>query len=119
MMIGSRKNARNNYNSGSHSLQEKKTITKLLDIYCHEHHATNAQLCTSCQSLLDYALMRLAHCPHGERKPACSDCSIHCYKPGMREQIRQVMRYAGPRLLWHHPLLALRHIFLTLQKRSS
>jgi len=45
-----------------------------------------------------------------ERKPTCALCPIHCYKPAMREQIRDVMRYAGPRMLRHHPILSIRHL---------
>jgi hypothetical protein len=28
----------------------------------------------------------------------------------MRENIRKVMRYAGPRMIYHHPIMALRHL---------
>jgi hypothetical protein len=28
----------------------------------------------------------------------------------MRERVRQVMRFAGPRMLLHHPLLAIAHL---------
>lgn len=29
----------------------------------------------------------------------------------MREEVKKVMRYAGPRMLWHHPVLSFHHIF--------
>ncbi|MDR2525428.1 MAG: nitrous oxide-stimulated promoter family protein, partial [Oscillospiraceae bacterium] len=32
-----------------------------------------------------------------------------CYRADMREKIRAVMRYAGPRMLLHHPVMAIRH----------
>jgi hypothetical protein len=35
---------------------------------------------------------------------------VHCYKPAMREQIRVVMRYSGPRMAQRHPLLAAAHL---------
>lgn len=44
------------------------------------------------------------------RKPARL-CPVHCYKRDMRERMRQVMRYAGPRMLWVHPVAALRHVW--------
>jgi hypothetical protein len=28
----------------------------------------------------------------------------------MRETVRAVMRYAGPRMIWRHPVLALAHV---------
>jgi hypothetical protein len=35
---------------------------------------------------------------------------IHCYKPAMREKIKNVMRYSGPRVTFRHPILALFHV---------
>ena len=58
---------------------------------------------------MDYADERLDACPFGQGKPACSDCLIHCYKKEMREQVRTVMRHAGPRMTYRHPYLALMH----------
>jgi len=37
----------------------------------------------------------------------------------MRERIRAVMRYAGPRMLWRHPLLALLHLADGLQDEPT
>lgn len=68
-------------------------------------------LCPQCQALLDYAHKRLEHCKFGEDKPSCTRCPVHCYKPAMREQIRQVMRYSGPRMLLHDPIMAIRHLW--------
>ena len=45
-----------------------------------------------------------------ENKTFCSNCKVHCYKPDMREQIRRVMRYSGPRMIKTHPILAIRHL---------
>jgi hypothetical protein len=28
----------------------------------------------------------------------------------MREKVKKVMRYSGPRMLWHHPILAVHHL---------
>ena len=68
-------------------------------------------LCPQCQALLDYAHKRLERCRFGEDKPSCTRCPVHCYKPAMREQIRQVMRYSGPRMLLHDPIMAIRHLW--------
>ena len=72
---------------------------------------TVSSLCPQCQALLDYAHKRLEHCKFGEDKPSCTRCPVHCYKPAMREQIRQVMRYSGPRMLLHNPIMAIRHLW--------
>lgn len=89
--------------------REFRTIAALILRYCADHHATGPRLCEECDALTDYAHKRLQRCPYGEEKPTCAHCPIHCYQPRIREQIREVMRYAGPRLLFRHPVLALRH----------
>ena len=76
-------------------------------------------LCPQCQALLDYAHQRLEHCKFGEDKPSCTRCPVHCYKPAMREQIRQVMRYSGPRMLLHDPIMAIRHLWDFLRAKFS
>ena len=66
-------------------------------------------LCAECAALSDYAAARLAACRYGARKPFCSRCPTPCYRPAERARIREVMRYAGPRMLWHAPFLFVRH----------
>jgi len=34
---------------------------------------------------------------------------VHCFKPVMRDKIKAVMRYSGPRMLRTHPILAMNH----------
>lgn len=89
--------------------REKQTIRAMVEIFCRDQHGTPSGLCAECQGLCEYAFARLDHCPFGEDKPTCAKCPIHCYKPAMREQVRTVMAYAGPRMLLRHPLLAVRH----------
>jgi hypothetical protein len=89
--------------------RELKTIRAMLHVYCRDHHGGCA-LCADCEALHDYAEKRLAGCPYGEDKPTCTNCRIHCYGPAQREEVRQVMRYAGPRMLLRHPYLAIMHI---------
>jgi hypothetical protein len=96
--------------SGRRITREKKTITAMMAIYCRDHHPGNKALCTECNSLLDYAHRRLDTCPFQEEKPACNLCEVHCYSAVMRERVRDVMRYAGPRMLGPHPILSLGHI---------
>jgi hypothetical protein len=68
---------------------------------------------------LDYAIERLDRCPFGDNKTACAKCLVHCYKPSLRERIKAAMRYAGPRMLWKHPILAFMHQFDGLRARNS
>ena len=90
--------------------REKVTIRKMIRIYCRHHHHPKAYLCVDCDALKKYALLRIDKCIFGENKPVCAECKVHCYKKDMREKVRQVMRYSGPRMLYHHPFLAIIHL---------
>ena len=94
--------------------QEKKTVRQMVEIYCHGKKHVSKGLCEECSTLLDYAYQRLDHCKFGENKPTCKKCPIHCYKPDMKEKMREVMRYAGPRMVWYHPIAAIRHLIREL-----
>ena len=89
--------------------REKKTIEVMIKMYCSGHHAHKEGLCQECGELLDYAGQRLDKCPFGQKKPACAKCSIHCYSPAMRAKVTSVMKYAGPRMISKHPILAVMH----------
>ena len=81
----------------------------MIGIFCRGQHGTGKELCAECSELLEYAYERLGRCPFGEDKPTCAKCPVHCYKRSMREKAVGVMRYAGPRMAYRHPLLALSH----------
>lgn len=84
----------------------------MLLVFCNKHHGTSKnQLCISCSNLNDYAQIRLEKCRFGDDKPACKACPVHCYKPDMRAQIREVMRYSGPRMAWYYPIDSIKHLF--------
>ena len=95
--------------AGTRLAREWQTIAAMIRCYCRDHHATRTTLCQECRGLLDYATVRLDRCRFGSEKPVCVKCPVHCYQRARREQIRAVMRYAGPRMLWQHPILSLRH----------
>ena len=90
--------------------REIQTVRKMIGIYCRNHHGGGKTLCEECRKLSVYAEQRAKKCPFGDDKPACSQCPIHCYKPRMKEQIGRVMRFSGPRMIYRHPILALRHL---------
>ena len=98
---------------------EMKTIAAMIALYCEGHHGYGrGELCTDCRQVHDYAAKRLTLCPFQQEKPTCGNCSIHCYKKDMRDKIRAVMRYAGPRMSYRHPVMALRHL-LDSRRRIS
>ena len=98
---------------------EKKILLDMISLYCRKVHHTQ-DLCDECRALAEYAIRRTELCPYMAEKSFCSQCKTHCYKPEMRERIREVMRYAGPRIMFYHPLAALRHLYYRqLEKLNS
>lgn len=92
--------------------KEKNTVRFMIGIYCHRKHRTKgSNLCNECKALADYALARVEHCPHMASKTFCSACKTHCYKPEMRSRIREVMRFAGPRMIVYCPWMVIKHKF--------
>lgn len=98
--------------------KEKQTITYMISYFCHKKHHTE-QLCNDCQILLNYAIKRIECCPFKETKTFCSACKVHCYQKGMREQIRSVMRFSGPRMITHHPWMTLHHLYIEKKEKHS
>lgn len=90
--------------------REKRTIEAMLRIFCRDHHGTADGVCSDCKELQRYAYQRLDSCPFAELKPACNHCEVHCYSRKMRDRVRNVMRYAGPRMLFRHPILSVGHL---------
>ena len=84
--------------------KEIETVTLMVRRYCRGVHGTRGEaLCPACNALLEYARQRRDRCPHGDNKPFCSNCPIHCYKPEMR--------------LLTHPILVLRHMEETMRRK--
>lgn len=92
--------------------REQEVVSQMIAIRCHGLHGTsNGHLCKECAELEAYARARSERCPFMETKTFCSNCPVHCYRPEMRERIREVMRYSGPRMLLHRPVMACRHVW--------
>ena len=99
--------------------QEKEMVSEMISLYCHRNHRTTKnELCAECKELSEYACFRSDRCPFMETKTFCSNCSVHCYKPEMREKIKKVMRFSGTRMLFVHPVSAIRHVYLTIREKK-
>ncbi len=85
----------------------------MIGMYCKKHHHS-VGLCAYCSELQAFAFVRIDKCRFKADKPNCSDCTVHCFGREKRQQVREVMRWAGPRMMWRHPVIALRHV---LRKR--
>lgn len=90
--------------------KEKQTVALMIRIYCRKKHGTKNNLCPDCEALSQYAINRSDKCPFMETKTFCSNCRVHCYKPEMREKMQKVMRYSGHRMIFYHPIMAIRHL---------
>ena len=90
---------------------EKQVIKLMIEIYCRKKHKCKDNLCNECQELLNYAHLRLSNCRFGDNKTTCGKCKIHCYKKDMREKVKAVMKFSGPRLLIYKPSELIKHIF--------
>lgn len=98
--------------------REKETVSLMIRIYCKKNHGTKHGLCKECAELEEYARMRSDKCPFMETKTFCANCKVHCYKPDMREKIRKVMRFSGPRMIFSHPIMATRHLIETKKEKK-
>ena len=90
--------------------REKEVVGRMIELYCKKRLGM-AEISEEYKTLQMYAHKRLNMCKFGNDKPACKRCPIHCYKPEMREKIRAIMRWAGPRMLIYDPIAAIRHLF--------
>ena len=96
--------------------REKETVSLMIRLYCRKKHGGKT-LCLECAALDTYARQRSDKCPFMETKTFCSNCKVHCYKKDMREKIREVMRFSGPRMIFHHPVMAIRHVIETKKEK--
>lgn len=97
--------------------REKKMVSQMIALYCRKNHGTKGMLCPECAALNLYARQRSDKCLFMEIKTFCSNCKVHCYKPEMREKIRAVMRFSGPRMIFHHPVAAICHVIETKKEK--
>lgn len=104
---------------------EKQVVAQMIAIYCRKKHPPHCrhlryqELCPQCRKLLDYAWQRSEKCPFMETKTFCSNCRVHCYKSDMREKIRDVMAFSGPRMIFHHPIITICHMLESHKEKKQ
>lgn len=89
--------------------REKRVVRLMIKLYCR-HRLKLDEVSEEYLRLGDYACKRLDYCQFGEKKTSCKKCPVHCYAPDKRQQIREVMRWAGPRMIIYSPIAAIRHL---------
>ncbi len=115
----------------SRKSKDLKVLGSFVSIFCRENHKTIERslfpikdgrlkqaigsegliLCQDCQKLFSHGMAKLLQCPY-EPKPMCKKCRTHCYAPGYRERMREVMRFSGLYLIKHGRLDLVLHYFL-------
>ncbi len=95
--------------TASHIEREKKTVELMIRLYCRKKEKIQFFVPTvkSCSAMPTHVstIVRLER-----RRVHAKECTVHCYKPVMRERMRQVMRFSGPRMLLYAPWQAIRHL---------
>ncbi len=95
---------------------EKMVVEQMIALYCRKNHG-GKELCPQCAELLEYAQGRIDRCPFMETKSFCSNCKVHCYQSEYRQRIRRVMRFSGPRMLFVHPVMAIKHLIASIKEK--
>lgn len=108
--------------------REIQTVSQMISLYCAKNHRRSdrteisecgEKVCAECRELDAYAALRTERCRRMADKVSCDLCQNHCYAPAMQERIRVVMRYSGPRMLFVHPIAAIRHLAGKLKRPPS
>ena len=107
-----------------------RVLSDFISIFCRENHQAETKdifpikdarlsnslvdkdlvLCQDCRKLLSHGIAKLLLCPYNP-KPMCKKCETHCYAPGYRARIREVMRFSGLYLVKHGRLDLMVHYF--------
>lgn len=106
--------------TNSHLEKDRATLEAMGRIFCKAHHPgpkDASGLCVSCRGTVDVSLAHTESCPHGH-VGNCQDCATHCQRGENRERIREIMRFAAPRMAFCHPLMAIDYLRKKVTKRK-
>ena len=98
---------------------EKKIVGEMIRLYCRKKHGMKKSLCSECGALYAYAVGKIDKCPFIKEKTCCSACKVHCYSQDMKNKIKTVMRFSGPRIFLYHPILVIKHMIVGMQTRKT
>jgi len=92
---------------------EKKIFEKMVLIYCKKKHKYDSA-CMDCREIIKYGHNKINNCIHGKEKPFCSKCTVHCYEKNIKEKVKDIMIFSGPRIFFYHPIVSLKHFLSSL-----
>ena len=110
--------------------KDLRVLADFVSIFCRENHQAEDRdtfairdtrlhqylgdkellLCQNCQKLMNHGIAKLLLCPY-DPKPMCKKCETHCYAPGYRERMREVMRFSGLYMVKHGRVDLIVHYF--------
>lgn len=102
-------------------------LGRFVAVYCGDKHADRPktvfrykgigdstwrgiEVCDECTKMLTHGTAKRLICPM-EPKPYCKECDVHCYAPGYRERVREIMRYSGKKLILRGRVDLIYHYF--------
>lgn len=98
--------------------REKKMISQMIALYCHRNHHTRGAPLSRVRGAERLRPRPLRALPvHGD-EDLLRQLPRARYKPDMREKIRAVMRFSGPRMIFYHPVAAIRHVVETKREKK-
>ncbi len=106
---------------GNRTVKDRKVLEAMGCVFCKAHHSGEKDacgLCPSCRATVEATLARTAVCPF-DHEGNCQDCAIHCQRGEAQERIREIMRYAAPRMALRHPLMAAEYLRKKAVKRKG
>ena len=100
--------------------KDLRVLANFISIFCRENHQAETKdifpikdarlrrslgdkdllLCQDCCKLLRHGIAKLLLCPY-DPKPMCKKCPTHCYAPGYRKRMQEVMRFSGMYMIKH------------------
>lgn len=98
--------------------QEKETFLEMVTLYCR-HRLKAMSVPEPYEQLVNYAYKRLERCRWGTKKPNCHQCRVHCYAPDKRQQVREIMKWAGPRMIIYAPIKAMRYLINSMKPNPT
>ncbi len=99
--------------------KEKRTLKFMINLYCEKKHKLGIEDCSNCKELYDYAANRLDGCRYGENKTSCKSCIVHCFSNEKREEIKKIMRFSGPRIIFYRPYYYISYILKPKEFKSE
>lgn len=96
--------------------RKKSIVSLMINLYCKKHHNASNPPCNSCNDLIVYSHKKIKNCPIIKANTSCANCNIKCYNQAMQDKIKKVMRYSGPRMIFYHPIVTLKHLFYSKLK---